>query len=297
MRVNRSGEQGDYRLNTVPLRLTHDHIDELLHRALAEDIGAGDVTTQALVPAHQSGVAVAYAKQDGVLAGNAIAARVFTLLDGAVDATLLLADGELLTPGTTFLQVEGSLQAILTGERVALNILRHLSGIATLTRAFVQAVEGTNARIIDTRKTTPGLRLFEKYAVRVGSGHNHRIGLFDGVLIKDNHIAACGSVTAAVERAKTSVHHLLKIEIEAKSLEQVAEALEAGADGILLDNMLPEMMATAVEMAQGRAFTEASGGITLESVRDAARTGVDLISVGMLTHSAAALDISLDIEG
>ena len=284
-------------MNTVPLRLTHDHIDELLHRALAEDIGAGDVTTQALVPAHQAGVAVAYAKQDGVLAGNAIAARVFTLLNGAVDTTLLLADGELLTPGTTFLQVEGSLQAILTGERVALNILRHLSGIATLTRAFVQAVEGTNARIIDTRKTTPGLRLFEKYAVRVGGGHNHRIGLFDGVLIKDNHIAACGSVTAAVERARTSVHHLLKIQIEAESLEQVAEALEAGADGILLDDMSPETMAAAVEMAQGRAFTEASGGITLESVRDAARTGVDLISVGMLTHSAAALDISLDIEG
>ena len=297
MRVNRSGEQGDYRLNTVPLRLTHDHIDELLHRALAEDIGAGDVTTQALVPAHQLGVAGARAKQAGVLAGSAIAARVFTLLDGAVDATLLLSDGELLTPGTTFLHVEGSLQAILTGERVALNILRHLSGIATLTRAFVQAVEGTNARIIDTRKTTPGLRLFEKYAVRVGGGHNHRIGLFDGVLIKDNHIAACGSVTAAVERARTSVHHLLKIQIEAESLEQVAEALEAGADGILLDDMSPEMMATAVEMAQGRAFTEASGGITLESVRDAARTGVDLISVGMLTHSAAALDISLDIEG
>ena len=284
-------------MNTVPLRLTHDHIDELLHRALAEDIGAGDVTTQALVPAHQLGVASALAKQAGVLAGSAIAARVFTLLDGAVDATLLLADGELLTPGTTFLHVEGSLQAILTGERVALNILRHLSGIATLTRAFVQAVEGTNARIIDTRKTTPGLRLFEKYAVRVGGGHNHRIGLFDGVLIKDNHIAACGSVTAAVERARTSVHHLLKIQIEAESLEQVAEALEAGADGILLDDMSPETMATAVEMAQGRAFTEASGGITLESVRDAARTGVDLISVGMLTHSAAALDISLDIEG
>ena len=238
-----------------------------------------------------------YAKQAGVLAGSAIAARVFALLDGAVDTTLLFPDGELLTPCTTFLHVEGSLQAILTGERVALNILRHLSGIATLTRAFVQAVEGTNARIIDTRKTTPGLRLFEKYAVRVGGGHNHRMGLFDGVLIKDNHIAACGSVTAAVERARTSVHHLLKIEIEAKSLEQVAEALEAGADGILLDNMLPEVMAAAVEMAQGRAFTEASGGITLDSVRDAARTGVDLISVGMLTHSAAALDISLDIEG
>ncbi len=284
-------------MNTVPLRLTHDHIDELLHRALAEDIGAGDVTTQALVPAHQSGVAVAYAKQDGVLAGNAIAARVFSLLDGAVDATSLLADGELLTPGTTFLQVEGSLQAILTGERVALNILKHLSGIATLTRAFVQAVEGTNARIIDTRKTTPGLRLFEKYAVRVGGGHNHRMGLFDGVLIKDNHIAACGSVTAAVERARSSVHHLLKIQIEAKTLEQVAEVLEAGADGILLDNMSPETMSQAVAMARGRAFTEASGGITLDSVRDAARTGVDLISVGMLTHSAAALDISLDIEG
>ena len=232
-----------------------------------------------------------------MLAGSAIGARVFTLLDGAVDATLLLADGELLTPGTTFLQVEGPLQAILTGERVALNILRHLSGIATLTRAFVQAVEGTNARIIDTRKTTPGLRLFEKYAVRVGGGHNHRMGLFDGVLIKDNHIAACGSVTAAVSRARSSVHHLLKIQIEAKTLEQVAEALEAGADGILLDNMSPETMSQAVAMVRGRAFTEASGDITVESVRDAARTGVNLISVGMLTHSAAALDISLDIEG
>ena len=248
-------------MNTVPLRLTHDHIDELLHRALAEDIGAGDVTTQALVPAHQSGVAVAYAKQDGVLAGNAIAARVFKLLDGAVDATSLLADGELLTPGTTFLHVEGSLQAILTGERVALNILRHLSGIATLTRAFVQAVEGTNARIIDTRKTTPGLRLFEKYAVRVGGGHNHRMGLFDGVLIKDNHIAACGSVTAAVSRARSSVHHLLKIQIEAKTLEQVAEALEAGADGILLDNMSPETMSQAVEWCEAERLQRLRGAL------------------------------------
>lgn len=283
---------------TAPaLPLSPDLIDDVLRRALAEDVGAGDVTTLALVPAEQTGIAVAYAKEAGVLAGNAIAARVFTLLDSSAHATPLCADGDALTPGARFLRVEGPLQAILTGERLALNVLRHLSGIATLTRAFVKAVEGTRAQIIDTRKTTPGLRLFEKYAVRVGGGQNHRIGLFDGVLIKDNHIAACGSVSNAVKKARASVHHLLKIEVEAKTMEQVAEALEAGADGILLDNMPPDTMAQAVALVGGRAFTEASGNITLESVRDAARSGVDLISVGMLTHSAAVLDISLDIEG
>ena len=284
-------------MNSAQLPISSDVIDDFVRRALAEDVGAGDVTTQALVPASQVGVAVAHAKQPGVLAGNPIAAKVFTQLDHAVRATLLHADGERLKPGETFLRVEGPLQAILTGERVALNILRHLSGVATLTRAFVEAVAGTDATIVDTRKTTPGLRLLEKYAVRIGGGHNHRIGLFDGVLIKDNHIAACGSVSAAVKRARSSVHHLLKIQIEAKSLKQVAEALEAGADGILLDNMPPAKMAQAVAQVRGRAFTEASGGISLESVRDAALAGVDLVSVGMLTHSAAALDISLDIEG
>ncbi len=283
---------------TAPaLPFSPDLIDDVLRRALAEDVGAGDVTTLALVPADQAGTAVAYAKEAGVLAGNAIAARVFTLLDSAVHATPLCADGDVLTPGARFLRVEGPLRTILIGERVTLNILRHLSGIATLTRAFVDAVADTPAQIVDTRKTTPGLRLFEKYAVRVGGGQNHRIGLFDGVLIKDNHIAACGSVSNAVKKARASVHHLLKIEIEAKTMEQVAEALEAGADGILLDNMSPDTMAQAVAIVGGRAFTEASGNITLESVRDAARSGVDLISVGMLTHSAPALDISLDIEG
>lgn len=284
-------------MTTPALPFSPDRIDDILHRALAEDVGAGDVTTLALVPPDQVGVAVALAKEAGVLAGNAIAARVFSLLDSAVSATPLLSDGDALIPGAHFLRIEGSLQTILTGERVALNVLRHLSGIATLTRSFVQAVEGTGAQIVDTRKTTPGLRLFEKYAVRVGGGQNHRMGLFDGVLIKDNHIAACGSVQRAVTRARASVHHLLKIQIEAKTLGQVAEALEAGADGILLDNMSPDTMAEAVKMVRGRAFTEASGGITLESVREVARSGVDLISVGMLTHSAAALDISLDIEG
>ena len=284
-------------MSDFSLPFSLDHVDEVLRRALAEDVGAGDVTTLALIPADQVGSAVAHSKEAGVLAGNAIAARVFTHLDSRVRTTKLLSDGALLTPGASFLRIEGPLQAILTGERVALNFLRHLSGIATLTRDFVQAVAGTNAQIIDTRKTNPGLRLFEKYAVRAGGGRNHRIGLFDGVLIKDNHIAACGSIASAVNRARSSVHHLIKIQIEAKTLEQVAEALAAGADGILLDNMPPETMTEAVEMAQGRAFTEASGGITLESVRAAARTGVDLISVGMLTHSAAALDISLDIEG
>lgn len=284
-------------MTTPALPFSPDRIDEILRRALAEDVGAGDVTTLALVPPGQAGTAVALAKEGGVLAGNAIAARVFSLLDSAVSATPLLSDGDALTPGAHFLRIEGSLQTILTGERVALNVVRHLSGIATLTRAFVEAVDGTGAQIVDTRKTTPGLRLFEKYAVRVGGGQNHRMGLFDGVLIKDNHIAACGSVQRAVKKARGSVHHLLKIQIEAKTLAQVAEALEAGADGILLDNMPPDTMAAAVEMARGRAFTEASGGITLESVREVALSGVDLISVGMLTHSAAALDISLDIEG
>lgn len=274
-----------------------DRIDDVLRRALEEDVGAGDVTSVALVPTNQVGTAFALSKEAGVLAGNAIGARVFSLLDSAVQATLLLEDGNTLAPGARFLRIEGPLQTILTGERVALNVLRHLSGIATLTHAFVQAVEGTGAQIIDTRKTTPGLRLFEKYAVRVGGGHNHRMGLFDGVLIKDNHIAACGSVAAAVQRARDSIHHLLKIQIEAKTLTQVAEALRAGADGILLDNMSPSTMAEAVKMARGKAFTEASGGITLDSVREAACSGVDLISVGMLTHSAPALDLSLDIEG
>ena len=279
----------------VPFSL--DVVDALLRRALEEDVGAGDVTTLALIPSDRQGTAVAHAKQAGVLAGGAIAARVFTLLDASVQTTPLLADGDGLTPGAQFLRVTGPLQAILTGERVALNVVRHLSGVATLTRAFVDAVAGTGAQMVDTRKTTPGLRLFEKYAVRVGGGRNHRIGLFDGVLIKDNHIAACGSIANAVNAARASVHHLLKVEIEAKTLEQVAEALDAGADGILLDNMPPETMMEAVGMVRGRAFTEASGNITLETVKDAARSGVDLISVGMLTHSAAALDISLDIEG
>ena len=284
-------------MNAAPVALTPDLVDETIRRALAEDIGAGDVTTLALIPPEQTGVAIAHAKEAGVLAGNDIAASVFTLLDGAVRTTTVLADGADLQPGTTFLRVEGPLQAILTGERVALNYLRHLSGVASLTRRFVDAVAGTDAQIVDTRKTTPGLRNVEKYAVRVGGGHNHRIGLFDGVLIKDNHIAACGSITAAVQRARAAAHHLLKLEVETTSLAEVEEALAAGADGILLDNMSVDEMAAAVELARGKAFTEASGGITLDSVRDAARAGVDLISVGMLTHSAPALDISLDIEG
>lgn len=295
--MNRAAKRKVAVMNSATPTLSLNEIDEVLRRALAEDVGAGDVTTLALIPADQEGTAMARAKEAGVLAGIEIAARVFTLLDGSVRVTRLHTDGDPLSVDSQFLRAEGSLQAILTGERVALNVLRRLSGIATLTQAFVQAVEGTNATIIDTRKTTPGLRLLEKYAVRVGGGRNHRTGLFDGVLIKDNHIAACGSIANAVSRARASVHHLLKVQIEAKTLDQVAECLEAGADGILLDNMLPAAMAEAVRMARGKAFTEASGGVTLESVRAAACTGVDLISVGMLTHSAPALDLSLDIKG
>ncbi len=283
-------------MNAPEQALLPSLVDETIRRALAEDVGAGDVTTAALIPPDQVGVATAHTKEAGVLAGVDVAARVFTLLDDAVGTTTLVGDGAHLQPGATILRVEGPLRAILTGERVALNFLRHLSGVASLTREFVAAAAGAGAQIVDTRKTTPGLRHLEKYAVRIGGGHNHRIGLYDGVLIKDNHIAACGSIAAAVQRARAAVHHLLKIEVEAATLAQVAEALAAGADGILLDNMSAEMMAAAVDMARGKAFTEASGGISLESVKDAAQTGVDLISVGMLTHSAPALDISLDIE-
>jgi nicotinate-nucleotide pyrophosphorylase (carboxylating) len=267
--------------------------DEFLRRALAEDIGPGDVTTTAVVPADRIAQARAMAKQDLVVAGAQVAARVFELVDDSVRIDISIGDGQDARNGEVILGVAGPARSILVAERVALNLLMHLSGVATLTRAFVQAVAGTATRIVDTRKTTPGLRALEKAAVRAGGGHNHRYALYDGVLIKDNHIRAAGSIAAAVEAARGQVHHLLKIEVEAGDLAELDQAVAAGADAVLLDNMALENMAEAVRKYGDRVVLEASGNVSLATVREIAQTGVHLISVGALTHSAPAADVSL----
>ena len=270
--------------------------EPILHAALTEDIGAGDITTLSTVPADTEARAVMIAKQDGVLAGIAVGCRTFSLLDPHVVWEPHADDGEVVRPGQPLATIIGPARSLLTAERVALNVLQRMSGTATMTRRFVEAVHGTKARIVDTRKTTPGLRTLEKYAVRVGGGHNHRIGLYDAVLIKDNHLAAGGGVLATVRKAREMAPHTMRVEVECKSLEQVDEAIESGADIILLDNMDLQTLANAVQRINGRALTEASGGVRLETVRAIAETGVDLISVGALTHSAPALDISLDFS-
>jgi len=272
------------------------HYEPILERALAEDIGSGDITTQITIPQQQMARAVMLAKADGVLAGIAVACRTFSLLDHTVVWEPHTDDGEHISKGTPLATITGPARSLLTAERVALNILQRMSGIATLTAQFVEHTAGTNARIVDIRKTTPGLRVLEKYAVRCGGGYNHRFGLYDGVLIKDNHLLAGGGVTATVARARSVVGHMVKIEVECKNLDEVDEAIEAKADIILLDNMPLELLAASVQRIAGRAVTEASGGIHLGTVAAIARTGVDLISVGALTHSAPALDISLEFE-
>ncbi len=276
--------------------LNPTEIDRLVALALAEDVGPGDITTLSTVPASATGSARFQAKAEGRLAGIDFVTAVYAQLNPAVKVELLAADGDLLRPGMYVARVEGPSQALLTGERVALNLVQFLSGIATRTARFVALVEGTGARIVDTRKTLPGYRSFCKYAVRVGGGHNHRIGLYDGVLIKDNHIQAAGNIRAAVEGARRSAQHLLKVEVEVETLEQVREALEAGAEVLLLDNMDLNTLRQAVTLCRGRALTEASGGVNESTVRAIAEAGVDLISVGALTHSVTALDISLDWE-
>jgi nicotinate-nucleotide pyrophosphorylase (carboxylating) len=233
------------------------------------------------------------AKEDFVLAGLAVARQVFRVLDPAIAFEMLTVDGRPVRRGEVIAWLKGDAALLLQGERVALNLLQRLSGIATQTSHFVAEVRGTRARILDTRKTTPGLRLLEKYAVRMGGGHNHRFSLADGVLIKENHITAAGSLTAAVQRAKDRVPHTLRIEVETRDLDEVAEALAAGAEIILLDNMDTDLLRQAVQLIDGRARTEASGGVNLETVRAIAETGVDFISVGALTHSVRAADISM----
>jgi len=263
---------------------------------LQEDIGFGDITTMSTIPEDEQGTGILYAKEAGIIAGLPVAAQVFAAVDEALVFTAKVAEGERVEKGQQIAEVEGSVRSILIGERLALNLLQRLSGIATRTNQYVQAITGTKARVVDTRKTTPGLRFLEKYAVRIGGGHNHRYALYDAVMIKDNHIKGAGGIKQAVEAARAAIPHTMKIEVETESLEQVKEALEAGADIIMLDNMDPERMKEAVKLIAGRAVVEASGGVTLETIRTIAETGVDVISVGALTHSVKALDISLDLN-
>jgi len=271
-------------------------IDRLIEQALLEDIHTGDITTKAVVPGRRSAKARLIAKEDLVVAGLSIAGRVFARLDPNVIFAPCRSDGESAAQGTALATADGDAADLLMGERVALNLLQRLCGIATLTSRFVAAVSGTKARIVDTRKTTPGLREIEKYAVRVGGGINHRTGLYDGVLIKENHITAAGGITEAIRRARAYIPHTLKIEIETETLAQVDEALSAGADIIMLDNMNLDEMRMAVATIAGRALVEASGGVNLDTVRAIAETGVDIISVGALTHSPRAMDISMLLD-
>jgi nicotinate-nucleotide pyrophosphorylase (carboxylating) len=271
-------------------------LDDLIRRALDEDLGtAGDITTQACIPVDARSAGVIVARAAGTIAGLEAAARVFTLLDGGVEVVPETEDGAAVGAGTVLARVAGPSRPLLSGERVALNLLGRLSGIATATSDLVRRVDGTGARITDTRKTTPGLRALEKYAVRMGGGVNHRFGLHDAVMIKDNHIVAAGGIRRAVDAVRTRIGHTVKIEVEADDLEQVALVLEAAADIVLLDNMAPADLRRAVAMVDGRMIVEASGGITPETVRQVAESGVDVISVGYLTHSAPSLDVALDL--
>ena len=274
-------------------------IRDLIDAALAEDVGQGDPTTDALIDPGLTGSATLVSRDDGVIAGVHVAVAVFTQFDSALVAESLVEDGSAVGAGEGLVSVSGSLASILKAERTAVNFIQHLSGVATVTRRYVEAVERYRAQIVDTRKTTPGLRKLEKEAVAMGGGRNHRYNLADGILIKDNHIEAMAlqgiGIGEVVKRAHAGASHMIKVEIEVETLEQLEEVLDAGADLVLLDNMEPEQMETAVRITGGRALLEASGGITLETVRDVASTGVDIISVGALTHSAPALNISLDV--
>lgn len=276
-----------------------NHVDKTLEIALNEDIGCGDITTSSLIPEKHVSHSVLIAKENFVLAGLPFSERVFKLLDSGIKFKSLTKEGGKIRSGTVIAEMKGKTKSLLMGERTALNLLQRLSGIATLTAKYSAVVKGTGVKIVDTRKTVPGLRFFDKYAVRAGGGDNHRFGLFDGVLIKDNHIAAVGGVGKAVRIARDRAHHLVKIEVEVKNLQEVREALSAGADIIMLDNMPAVTTKKAVELIRRRnkdVLIEASGNINLENVREIAENGVDLISVGALTHSVLAADISMRFE-
>ena len=272
-------------------------VEDAVRAALLEDLGrAGDITTNATIPAMKQARAVIAARQPGIVAGLDLAKAAFRLLDPALSFETRIADGTAVTPGAILATIEGPARALLSAERVALNFLGRLSGIATLTSRYVAAVAHTKVRIVCTRKTTPGLRTFEKYAVLCGGGFNHRFGLDDAILIKDNHIAVAGGIIPALRAVKAAIGHLVKIEIEVDTLDQLDEVLTEGADVVLLDNMTPARLREAVARVKGRLLTEASGGVTLETVAAIAESGVDMISVGALTHSAQVLDVGLDIQ-
>ena len=276
--------------------MNQKQIDTIIQSALSEDIGPGDLTTELTIePGHQS-TARLIAKADGVIAGLGVFSRVFALLDPDVSVDLNVSDGDAVAKGNVLATLAGPTHAILSGERVALNLLQRMSGIATMTRSCVDVMQSDHTQLVDTRKTTPGLRMLEKYAVRMGGGVNHRYNLADCVLIKDNHIRAAGGITPAVTRARSGIGHTVKIEVEVETLTQLEEALAAGADIVMLDNMDEPTMKKAVEMVNGRAVTEASGNIYLTNIKETAATGVDVISMGALTHSAPALDISLKFD-
>lgn len=273
-----------------------DYIQHIIDTALAEDIGAGDITTDAIVGPGQRGVGVMVAKQPFFVAGLDVAQRVFLRLDPETAFQTDYRDGDYINTGKTVMTIDGKLRTLLTGERTALNFLQRLSGIATQTRGYVQEMENLTVRLTDTRKTTPGLRILEKQAVRAGGAHNHRMGLYDAVLIKDNHIVAAGGIRNAVEKVRSRISHLTKIEVEVADFEELEAALAAGVDVIMLDNMCIEDIKKAVEIIDKKALVEVSGGVTKENLKALAETGVDVISSGALTHSAKSVDISMRIE-
>lgn len=273
--------------------LTNYSLDDLIRRALEEDIGHGDITTMSTVSEDKQIEGSYIAKEDGIICGLPLLSRLFELLDPSVKLDILAREGEAVIKGEIIARISGPARSILTGERVSLNFLQRLSGIATRTHSAVQEITGTRAVIADTRKTTPGLRILEKYAVRIGGGSNHRFNLADGILIKDNHIKAAGGISQAISKARKMATHMLKIEVEVESFAQIEEALQSGADIIMLDNMSIEDMTRAVDMIAGKALVEASGNMGDKDLRTVALTGVDIISVGALTHTVRALDISL----
>ena len=270
-------------------------IDKIIEQALLEDIGTGDITTKFIIPSNLTAKGIIKASEEGVVVGLDIACLVFKKLDSEILFQEKIKDGTKITRGKVLAEISGSARTILSGERVALNFLQRMSGIATITSKFCQQIKDFPVRIVDTRKTTPGLRILEKYAVLMGGGYNHRFGLYDAVLIKDNHIAVAGGIKSAVNSVRKQISHIIKIEVEVENLSQLQKALEMKVDIIMLDNMDLDTMKEAVKMVKGKAIIEASGGITLEKVRKIAQTGVDLISIGALTHSVKSLDISIEI--
>ena len=281
------------------MQLTPD-IEKLIDLAIMEDYSMGDATTDALISKETIGSATVVSDEGGTIAGLGLAVRIFQKMDPSLETTILIPDGSKVTKNDRILEINGYLSSILTAERTALNFLRKLSGVATETSKYVDEISHTNSRIVDTRKTTPGFRALEKYAVRMGGGHNHRLNLSDGILIKDNHVKILHleglNLTGVIQKAKSNAPHTIKVEVEVETVEQAVESVSAGADIILLDNMSTQDMEKAVKSCLGRAVTEASGGINLKTVRSVAETGVNLISVGAITHSAPNLDLSLDID-